>query len=83
MTATIYNPEGAVSVRVRDLSAEGANVCANQPLPKTACDLIFKRGVLFVAGRLVWSDDHGGGIRFYRCLTPAEIAATYTTVFIE
>lgn len=77
MAATLFTPDGAVAVRVRDLSPGGANVTANQSLPGT-CDLIFKRGTLFAAGRIVWSDENEGGIRFYRELSADEVAASHS-----
>ena len=79
MTATLFTPDGAVAVRVRDLSPGGANITANQPLPGT-CDLIFKRGTLFAAGRMVWSDENEGGVRFYRHLSADEVAASHSSL---
>lgn len=79
MTATLFTPEGALSVRVRDLSAGGANVTSVQTLP-ASCDVIFKRGKLFAAGRIVWSKNYEGGVRFYRYLSSEEVAASQREV---
>ena len=79
MKATIFTPQGAAPVRVRDLSADGAFLSSTHPLP-AAGDLIFKRGALFVAGQVVWSDTYQAGIRFYRSLSSQELAGSHHTV---
>lgn len=71
---TIFGPAGAAVVWVRDISRDGASVTTHDPLP-TDCDVIFKRGSLFVAAHIVRSDDSGTGIKFYRRLTDREAAA--------
>jgi hypothetical protein len=62
------------SVWVRDVSAEGALVAGKYPIP-TNCDVIFKRGDVFVAAHVAWSNETGAGVNFYRELSDWEVAA--------
>jgi hypothetical protein len=71
---TLFTPTGAHVVLVRDVSATGALVAGNYQLPNK-CDVIFKRGDVFVAAQLAWSDETGAGIKFYRKLSEHEVIA--------
>ena len=71
---TLFTPTGAHVVLVRDVSATGALVAGNYQLPNK-CDVIFKRGDVFVAAQLAWSDESGAGIKFYRKLSEHEVVA--------
>lgn len=79
MLATVFASDGARQVRVRDLSPSGAQLSVKGPLPVNG-DVIFKRGEIFAAARVVWSDDGQTGLRFYRDLLPDELDATFHTV---
>ena len=68
--ATVLTPEGAHTVRVRNLSETGAQVTAERALP-AGCDAIFQHGSEFVAARIAWSNEGEAGIQFYRALAPA------------
>jgi len=72
MTATLFTPEGVQRVRVRDMSANGARILTQQPL-SGAFDAIFKRGSVFAAARVVWSNGREAGLKFYRELATSEI----------
>lgn len=74
LRGTVYTPAGAFVVWIRDFSAEGALVGGEVPLPSD-CDVIFKRGALFAAARIAWSNATGAGLKFYRDLSECEVAA--------
>jgi len=74
MRGTVYTPEGASMVWIRDISSTGALVQGESPLP-SECDVIFKRGPIFAAARIAWSNDTGAGIEFYRNLAECEVAS--------
>jgi len=65
LTGTLMTPEGAVQVRVRDISPAGAQIWSERPI-RAGCDAVYKRGSLFAAARVVWSDEHYAGLSFYR-----------------
>ena len=71
---TLFTPTGDHVVWVRDVSHSGALVSATDHLP-TKCDVIFKRGELFVAAHVAWSNETGAGVNFYRELSEREVAA--------
>jgi len=72
MRGTIFSPDGAVVVKIRDISPDGAYVIGEDPLP-TDCDVIFKRGTIFVAALIRRSDRNGAGLEFYRPLSNEEL----------
>lgn len=72
MTATLMTPTGAQKVMIRDISRSGASIVVPEPIP-SACDAIFKRGSLFAAARVAWSNDREAGLTFYRELTAEEV----------
>jgi len=74
--AVLLTPEGARQVRVRDLSQSGAQLLTDG-LVKGECDALFKRGELFAAARILWSDDRQLGLRFYRQLSTEELASAF------
>lgn len=71
---TLFTPTGDHVVWVRDVSAEGALVAGKYPIP-TNCDVIFKRGDVFVAAHVAWANETGAGVNFYRELSDWEVAA--------
>jgi hypothetical protein len=74
MRGTVYTPEGAAMVWIRDISSTGALVQGETRLP-SECDVIFKRGPIFAAAKIAWSNDTGAGIEFYRDLAECEVAS--------
>jgi hypothetical protein len=74
MRGTVYTPEGACMVWIRDISAKGALIAGDDPLPSD-CDVIFKRGPIFAAGRIAWVNETGAGLTFYRDLADCDVAA--------
>jgi hypothetical protein len=76
MTATLMTPEGAVSVRIRDISVAGAQIWAESPVP-TDCDAILKRGSFFAAARVVRSGERTAALQFYRRLSDQEFASAF------
>lgn len=79
MLATVVAPDGARQARVRDLSRSGAQLSLDGTLPVDS-DVIFRRGPIFAAARVVWSNDGQAGISFYRDLLPDELDSTFHTV---
>jgi hypothetical protein len=73
LNATIISSDGSKAARVRDLSRSGVRVLCDLPLA-VDCDVIFKRGVVFVAARIAWADETSAGLEFYRHLNPMELA---------
>jgi hypothetical protein len=73
MRGTLFGPHGAHVVWIRDISKGGALVAADDRLP-TDCDVIFKRGPIFAAGRIAWSNETGAGLKFYRELADCDVA---------
>ena len=74
MRGTVFTPSGAAVVWIRDISPTGALVSGDDPLPAN-CDVIFKRGPIFAAAHIAWSNDSGAGLNFYRNLAEFEIAS--------
>lgn len=65
MQATIISADGPMRVQVKDITAAGARVQCRHPL-KQGCDVLFKRGELFCAGRITWTKQGEAGLQFYR-----------------
>lgn len=80
MNATIIASDGTHRVRVVDLNSLGARIACDRLLA-VGDDLIFSRGTLFIAARVVWSSRVGTGLQFYREIPLAEIASTFHPVF--
>ncbi len=76
MTGILFTPDGALRVRLRDLSSTGADVLAETPMLSN-CDALFRKGQVFVATRVMWSKDKEAGLRFYRELSVEELAAIF------
>ena len=74
MRGTLFTPDGAYVIWIRDISTTGALVSCKDRLP-TDCDVIFKRGPIFAAAHVAWVNDTGAGVKFFRDLS-AEIVAT-------
>ena len=76
MRATLICMDGVQQVRLKDITIEGAGIACQVPLA-VGSDVILKRGDLFIAARVVWSDGMTAGLEFYRPLTAewAEIVA--------
>lgn len=72
MAATLFTPDGVQRVRIRDLSPSGAKLVSELPL-SGATDAIFKRGSLFAAARIVWTNGCETGLKFYRPLMVCDI----------
>lgn len=79
MTGKIFSVNGAHEVRIRDISLSGAHLCVPGPLP-VETDVIFKRGSIFAAGRIMWSNKEQTGVKFYRELLPDQLDGTFHSV---
>ncbi len=76
MTGILFTPDGALRVRLRDLSSTGVRVFAESKM-LSDCDALFRKGPLYVAARVVWSRDKEAGLRFYRELSAEELASVF------
>lgn len=81
LTAKLFTSDGVSNVRVRDLSKSGARVFAGRVLAAD-CDVIFKRGSIFAAARVVWSKGAEAGLGFYRDLSDADVSSTLPSVAV-
>lgn len=71
MNATIIDSIGNQQARVSDLTHSGVRIVCSRPIAVDS-DVIFKRGEMFAAGRIVWADKAAAGIEFYRLLTVSD-----------
>ena len=76
MNATLMTPEGAISVRIRDISRTGAQIWGESDVP-VDCDAVLKRGSFFAAARVVRAGGRNAGLQFYRQLSDEEFAAAF------
>jgi hypothetical protein len=74
MRGTLFTPDGAYVIWIRDISNTGALITCKDRLP-VDCDVIFKRGAIFAAAHLAWVKDSGAGVRFYRDLSDDAVAS--------
>ena len=72
MRGTLFTPDGAFVIWIRDISTSGALVSCKDKLPVDR-DVIFKRGSCFAAAHIAWSNETGAGVKFYRELTDQEV----------
>jgi hypothetical protein len=79
MRGTLFTPNGAFVVWIRDISSSGALVACKDRLP-IDCDVMFKRGEIFAAAHIAWSNETGAGINFYRELSDAEVGSASNPV---
>ena len=69
MTATLELSGSALTVKLRNLSAEGALIEGDN-LPVEGSKLVFKRLELSVAGRIAWVSGKRAGVTFNTKLEP-------------
>lgn len=65
MRGTVFAPDGAHVVWIRDIAEDGALVTCDTPLPKGR-DVIFKRGPIFAAAFVDWTKATSASLKFYR-----------------
>lgn len=68
MRATLIATDGAQTVRLKDLTSDGAGIACQVPL-RSGSDVILRKGDLFIAARVVWAEGLTAGLEFYRPLT--------------
>jgi hypothetical protein len=81
MTATVVSPAGSHRVLVRDISRHGAQIYADEKIIE-GHDVCFRRGPIFVAGRITRCNDGVAGLRFYRELTASERQSAFHSVVL-
>jgi len=72
--ATLIGMDGVQQVRLKDLTSEGAGIACQVPLAG-GTDVVLKRGDLFIAARVVWTEGTTAGLEFYRPVMPEDLAA--------
>ena len=72
MTATLECGGEVINVKLRNLSSDGALI-EGQALPIEGTELIFRKGELAMAGRVVWVQDERCGVAFARKLDPDQV----------
>lgn len=75
MTATLITADCVQKARIRDLTTEGAGIICESPI-KRGSDVVLKRGTLFIAARVAWTEGVSAGLQFYRAVDLDELAAT-------
>lgn len=72
MTANVQSASGELTVKLRNLSEDGALVEADT-LPADGSAVVFQRGELVVVGRIVWIRGKRAGIAFDEKLSPEAV----------
>ena len=72
MTATLEVAGRAIKVKLRNLSAEGAQV-EGDDLPVEGTAIMFRKGDLAVVSQIVWTKGKQAGIRFDQELAPEAV----------
>ena len=63
-------------VRIRDLSAKGAQVVLESDTEMAKCDVLLKRGDLCTAAKVVWIKGDEIGLTFYREISQEKLASS-------
>jgi hypothetical protein len=82
MSCVLVTLEGAQSVKLHDISRSGAHISGSSPVRRDG-DVLFKRGSLLAAARVVWVTGDEAGLRFYRELSADEIEGTLPTSLLR
>lgn len=82
MSATLHTPLGPKRVTVRNISRNGAQVASKDEIPSD-CDVLFERGGVYAAARVIRVARGEAGIRFYRQLSPDEIDGTLPSTLLR
>jgi hypothetical protein len=77
LRATLIGADGAQTVRLKDLTSDGAGLACQVPL-SVGSDVVLRRGDLFIAARVAWADGTAAGLGFYRPVAPEDLAAAFT-----
>jgi hypothetical protein len=72
LSATLELSGSELCVKLRNLSAEGALV-EGERLPIEGSELLFRKGDLCVAGRIVWTEGKRAGVAFAMHLEPEQL----------
>ena len=72
MSASLELSGTSLSVKLRNLSAQGALVEADK-LPVEGASVLFRKGDLSVAGTVAWANGRQAGIAFARELNPEQL----------
>ena len=72
MAASLELSGMSLSVKLRNLSAEGALVEGDK-LPVEGAAIVFRKGDLSIPGKVAWAKTHHAGISFSRKLDPEQV----------
>jgi hypothetical protein len=72
ISGMLVTPAGDRRVMIRDISPIAAQVTSREKIPGS-CDVLLKRGTLFVAARVTDANGDEANLRFYRELSADEI----------
>jgi hypothetical protein len=72
MNAIVIDADGRQPVRVKNLTVSGVRISTARRLHVDS-DVIFERGTMFVAARVVWSKPEEAGLEFYCAERAAEM----------
>jgi hypothetical protein len=72
LAAKVITAKGAVDVRLRNLSQNGALLEAERP-PAVGTELLFERGETRVDGRVAWSENGRFGVEFFVPIEESEV----------
>lgn len=73
LRALLILPDRSVSVRLRDVSREGARLYCDEPISYSG-DVLLKRGGSSAAARIIWTEAREAGIEFYRTMSSSDVA---------
>jgi hypothetical protein len=73
MRGTLLSLHGEHAIWIKDISSGGAVVSSQDRLPAN-CDVVLKRGTIFVAGRIGPAGEGGASVSFYRELDDRELS---------
>jgi hypothetical protein len=76
LRATLIDADGAQTVRIKDLTGDGAGLVCKVPVA-AGSDVVLRRGELFIAARVAWVDGLSAGLGFYRPVVAEELAAAF------
>jgi hypothetical protein len=77
LRATLIGADAAQTVRVKDLTSDGAGLACQVPV-EAGSDVVLRRGDLFIAARVAWADGLAAGLEFYRPVELQELAAAFS-----
>ena len=82
MSAVLHTSTGPKRVTVHDISRNGDQIASRDEIPND-CDVLFERGGVCAAARVIRVAKGEAGIRFYRELSAEEIDGTLPSTLLR